>query len=163
MIIYKAVNKVNGKLYVGISSREPNRRISEHLYRANKGSKYPFHNAIRKYGIHSFEWFIVDVTEYREILLEKERYWVKILNSKVPNGYNLTDGGENNPIMYGENNPMFGKHHTEKTKKEISDSEKGKIDSEETRKKKSSSAKKRAVGRKRDKNGKFIKSIDIGE
>jgi DNA-binding protein H-NS len=65
--------------------------------------------------------------------------------------------------MYGENNPMFGKHHTEKTKKEISDSEKGKIDSEETRKKKSSSAKKRAVGRKRDKNGKFIKSIDIGE
>ena len=37
--------------------------------------------------------------------------------------------------MKGENNPFFGKHHSEKTKKKIAKTEKGKILSEETRKK----------------------------
>ena len=37
--------------------------------------------------------------------------------------------------MFGERNGMFGKHHTEETKKRISESLKGKEVSEETRKK----------------------------
>ena len=42
-----------------------------------------------------------DVEDYNE----KERYWIKKLNCKVPNGYNLTDGGEEPPVFYGENHP----------------------------------------------------------
>jgi hypothetical protein len=41
----------------------------------------------------------------------------------------------------GENNPFFGKHHSEETKKKISDAEKGKHLSEKTRKKMSESRK----------------------
>ena len=41
----------------------------------------------------------------------------------------------------GENNSMFGKHHTEDTKKKISEANKGKKLSEETRKKLSEAAK----------------------
>lgn len=35
----------------------------------------------------------------------------------MPNGYNMTDGGEK---LYGENNPFYGHRHNEKTKEKIS-------------------------------------------
>ena len=35
----------------------------------------------------------------------------------MPNGYNMTDGGEK---LYGENNPFYGHRHDEKTKEKIS-------------------------------------------
>ena len=42
---------------------------------------------------------------------------------------------ENHREQDGENHPMYGKHHTEETKKKISEAKKGKTLSEETRKK----------------------------
>lgn len=35
----------------------------------------------------------------------------------MPNGYNMTDGGEK---LYGENNPFYGHRHNEETKEKIS-------------------------------------------
>jgi hypothetical protein len=42
----------------------------------------------------------------------------------------------------GEKNPMFGKHHTEKSRRKMSELRKGKIVSEETRRKMSEAHKK---------------------
>lgn len=53
---------------------------------------------------------------------------------------------ENHANMEGANNPMYGKHHTEETKKKISEKAKGRKPSKESRKKMSeNSASKRAV------------------
>jgi len=43
---------------------------------------------------------------------DREKYWIQELNSLEPYGYNLTKGGV---VLYGENNPFFGKHHTQET------------------------------------------------
>jgi len=60
----------------------------------------------------------------REILAEKEKYWITFYNSKVPNGYNLTDGGEG----------LSGWRPTEETKSNMSGAKKGKSFSDEHRK-----------------------------
>ena len=88
MIIYKAQNKINGKCYIGVTIRSIDRRIYEHW----KNSRQPFGNALRKYGISSFEVSVLDFTLLKEIGYEKEKYWIKIFNCKSPEGYNLTEG-----------------------------------------------------------------------
>jgi hypothetical protein len=52
------------------------------------------HCAIRKYGRDVFEIEILDegLTEAEADFCEV--FYIRILNTKVPNGYNLTDGGE---------------------------------------------------------------------
>ena len=92
MLIYKATNKINGKMYIGQTTKSLEDRITMHM-RDTRCSNFIFHKAIRKYGIQSFEWLIIDTADCKEILNEKEIYWISYLNTKVPNGYNLSDGG----------------------------------------------------------------------
>lgn len=116
MIIYKATNKINGKSYIGKTVKKLYIRVCEHLSASNRDSQHYFHKAIRKYGIQSFDWLIIDTSETNEILTEKEIYWIKFLNTKAPNGYNLTDGGEG----------MTGWIPTEDNIKNMSNAQKGK-------------------------------------
>ncbi len=55
MLIYKVVNKVDGKIYIGQTVGNLNRRKSEHLNDAKVG-RYDsyFHNALRKHGKDNF-------------------------------------------------------------------------------------------------------------
>jgi group I intron endonuclease len=130
MIVYKITNKINGKCYIGMTTNSLEKRITEHLSSSKGGSNFLLHCAIRKYGFQSFEFSIIDTSETKEILIEKEIYWIKTLNTKSPNGYNLTDGGE------GAINPSI------ETRMKHSKWHKGKKDSEETRNRKIESAKK---------------------
>lgn len=62
---------------------------------------------------------------------KKEKYYIQECNCVSPNGYNLNHGGggviqhtkeekQRRRIMFaGENNPMFGKHHSEETKQKM--------------------------------------------
>ena len=56
--IYKFVNKINGKIYIG-QSNDIQRRIKDHYYKAHNptGGNYhsPLHLAIRKYGWDNFQ------------------------------------------------------------------------------------------------------------
>lgn len=92
-VIYKATNLVNGKSYIGFTSRWPRRKL-EHLKCATKNSKFHFHKAIRKYGQDNFEWIILynsnDLDFCKNIM---EGYFIKIFNT-IENGYNLTLGGD---------------------------------------------------------------------
>lgn len=90
MIIYKAQNKINGKLYIGQTSKTLEERIKAHLW----NNQTYFQRALRKYGVQSFDWSTVDSSEDRDVLNDKEEYWISYFNSKVPNGYNITDGGD---------------------------------------------------------------------
>jgi hypothetical protein len=53
--VYEVVNTVNGKIYIGKTSRGYLKRWKEHLYNARKGAKTPFHRAIRRYGDDQFK------------------------------------------------------------------------------------------------------------
>jgi group I intron endonuclease len=92
MIIYKAANKINGKVYIGQTVKGLSGRISDHI----RDSKLPFGCALRKYGLQSFDISVIDSADSKEALNEKERYWIKTCDCKNPKGYNLTDGGEGN-------------------------------------------------------------------
>lgn len=91
-VVYKIVNRVNQKIYIGYTSRFKKRQ-KEH---ANKSSEcIRIYNAIKKYGEKNFLWFIlnqVDTFEEAEFL---EIFWINFFqsnNRKI--GYNLTEGGK---------------------------------------------------------------------
>jgi len=111
MIVYKATNKVNGKSYVGQTSYPLNMRIHRHI-QSRRGI---FSNALRKYGPDSFEFETVAWCDTKYKLEFLERFYIKFFDSKVPNGYNLTDGGDGLP----------GWNHSEETRKKLSESKMG--------------------------------------
>lgn len=98
MIIYKAENQFNGKVYIGLTTTSIEERKKRHKTSMNTGSDTYFHNALRKYGWDNFSWEIIDTTDNIETLKEKEIYWIKQYRSYAnfpnSNGYNLTLGGD---------------------------------------------------------------------
>lgn len=94
--IYKIVNKINNKVYIG-QSININRRIKEHFWKAQceKDVSYnsALHSAIRKYGKENFKWEVIEECEIEEID-EKEKYYIQFYNSLTPNGYNILEGGQ---------------------------------------------------------------------
>jgi group I intron endonuclease len=147
MIIYKAKNKINGKVYIGQTIVSLNERKGDHRRKAERhGAKTYFHCAIRKYGFDSFEWDIIDSAKNIKELNEKEKYWIKFYNSlNTKNGYNIEHGGDNKiPVQStrdkisktqkgrtrsdefkkkisnatkGNKNPFYGKHHSEESRR----------------------------------------------
>ena len=94
--IYVITNKINGKQYVGQTSRNIEDRYYEHCY--DKRSTSHIHNAIQKYGISNFtieELETVDLT----LLDEREQYWIQQLDT-YKNGYNKNIGGDQSFSVY---------------------------------------------------------------
>lgn len=96
--IYKAVNLSNWKVYIGQTIQVPQKRWYKHLIDAKKGSKLPFHRALKKYGSEMFSFEVIaEVSRNTEkelfYLLDKlETYYIGYYDS-INWGYNLTDGG----------------------------------------------------------------------
>jgi group I intron endonuclease len=62
--VYKITNKINNKVYIGITTQGINRRWSEHLYRFNSGERdHKIYLAMKKYGIENFELSVIDETD----------------------------------------------------------------------------------------------------
>ena len=97
MIIYKITNLINSKIYIGQTIRTLEDRILQHQY-----DDLYVDRAIKKYGWDNFKAEVIEECETIEKLNEREMYWIKELNSKAPNGYNLTDGGEGTPNLYNK-------------------------------------------------------------
>jgi len=66
MIIYKAENRINGKIYIGQTTASLKKRIAGHLWETHKNQV--FSNALRKYGIQSFNFSIIDSASSQEVL-----------------------------------------------------------------------------------------------
>ena len=60
--IYRYRNKLNGKVYIG-QTIDIERRKSEHLKDAERGTGFVFHRALRKYGIDCFDFDVLHVIE----------------------------------------------------------------------------------------------------
>lgn len=96
MFIYCVTNDVNEKAYVGLyRGTDLRKRWARHLYEAIKiRTRMPLHAAMRKHGVHKFHitsiWSgHIPVRQLGEL----ERYFIRVLRTKGPNGYNVTDGG----------------------------------------------------------------------
>lgn len=89
--VYIHINKVNSKKYIGITSQDPEYRWGINGSRYKKGV---FRNAINKYGWDSFDHIILCSGKSEEEAKEIEKYLIRICDSKVPHGYNMTDGGD---------------------------------------------------------------------
>ena len=131
--IYSITCQINYKPYVGQTRRPLEVRLREHRRNISKGHSV-IEVAIQKYGWENFTVKVLEVCPI-EMLNEREMYWIKKLNSKVPNGYNMTDGGDglvgctqetrdkmsaNHADVKGEKNPRYGKSHSAETKAKIS-------------------------------------------
>ena len=95
--VYIHENKTNGKVYVGITSQNPNNRFRENGKGYFSGYKKQtlFQNAIQKYGWEGFNHIIVadGLTEERAKFAERGIISLFSSNDRV-HGYNLTSGGD---------------------------------------------------------------------
>lgn len=120
--VYLISNNVNGKCYVG-STVHLDQRRREHFSRLanNKHINAHLQNAYNKYGREAFDFEILETIDIddniKDKLLKREQFWIDNLKPE----YNVL-------LVAGSN---LGYHHTEETKKKISESTTGVKKSEE--------------------------------
>lgn len=93
--IYKITNTLNGKSYIGQTSRSVDVRWAEHVREAFKASHAYFsiiHYAIKEYGVDAFSVEVLEKCD-DELLDEREQYWIKYYHT-YGEGYNITRGGQ---------------------------------------------------------------------
>lgn len=130
----------NNKVYIGITCQKPEYRWRNgNGYKPKKPNTSRIYNAIQKYGWDNIKHIIL----FKDLTLheanQKESELIKLYDSTNKNkGYNIAYGGDcrtlpqetrkkisnsrkgNNYGYIGEHAPMYGKHHSEKTKQKIS-------------------------------------------
>ncbi len=89
-VIYKIVNTLNGKVYVGQTVKKLAHRWSDHRS-SNRCRR--LYNSIRKYGPDAFTIQQIAVARSQEELDTLEVEWIAALGTLSPRGYNLRLGG----------------------------------------------------------------------
>lgn len=149
--VYQHKNKINGKIYIGITMQKPEQR-----WRYGEGYKSSphFYAAIQKYGWDNFEHNILFQNLTKEEACKKEQEFIAKFNSiNREFGYNSTSGGEIfvmneetkqkiSQAMMGNKNGL-GHPCSEEKKRKISEAQKGRTLTEEHKQKLSEAAKKR--------------------
>ena len=93
--IYKVTNNINNKIYVGITNQGYKVRFYKHCSDSIRGSNFPLHLALRKYGIDNFTTEVIETCDTIDLLKEREIHWIKTLQSQSKEiGYNVTNGGD---------------------------------------------------------------------
>lgn len=97
--IYKIINDVNEKLYIGQTISTLQKRFGQHTSNHKNVSNMAIYNAIQKYGKDHFSIVEIEkICEKDRIILkqklnELEKKYIILFNTIAPNGYNLTSGG----------------------------------------------------------------------
>ena len=90
--IYKIVNDINNKVYIGKTEETLHKRFQEHIRDSRKSYRNdrPLYRAMNKYGIEHFHIELIEETDKPE---EREIYWIEQERS-FKYGYNATRGGD---------------------------------------------------------------------
>jgi group I intron endonuclease len=95
--IYKITNLVNGKIYVGQTTKSLKERFQRHCWGTTEKDSYHLNmaikKAIKKYGKNNFTIELIEEVE-TDKLDEREVYWISYYDS-YNKGYNCTIGGQN--------------------------------------------------------------------
>lgn len=92
MVIYKTTNLLNGKYYIG----KDEKNNPDYL-----GSGKILKAAINKNGRDYFKKEILEICKTREILNDREKYWIESLSATTL-GYNITEGGTGGRTKFNE-------------------------------------------------------------
>lgn len=114
--VYKIVNMVNGKEYIGFHS-------TNDLDDGYMGSGKLLKLAVEKYGIDSFKKEIIQMFDNKEDAEQLERQLVNEDYVNREDTYNISLGG-NVCILFGEDNGFYGKKHSDESKHHMSESKK---------------------------------------
>lgn len=98
--IYKITNNMNQKIYIG-QTNNVTRRWQNH--KCGNDPDMVIARAIKKYGVQNFSFEILEEGLTKEEANEREKFYIKELKSLVPNGYNVSEGGQ---ISIG--GPIYG-------------------------------------------------------
>lgn len=97
-IVYKHTNKLNGKSYIGITKTTMELRWKRHIYlsKKNSSSHIAFGCAIQKHGTGDEIWdhIVISTVETLEEAFAMEKRCIQEHKTMVPDGYNMTTGGE---------------------------------------------------------------------
>jgi group I intron endonuclease len=104
------ITSPSGKHYLGITSKTAQERWKVHVKRTREGRSQALNDAIKKYGADAFTVETLVIADKWDYLCDLERKAIAAFNTKAPNGYNLTDGGEG----------IVGRVHTETASKNMS-------------------------------------------
>lgn len=106
--IYKIVNDINNKVYIGQTSREIKYRIQEHFKKANQNNPNNkgtvLYSALLKYGEENFSIYEVEkfIDNTKEGLIKQlniaEINYIQYFNCLAPYGYNVSKGGSGRSI-----------------------------------------------------------------
>ena len=91
--IYKIVNDINNKVYIGKTEESVEKRFKEHCQARcqSQVNSRPLYSAMNKYGVNHFRVEQIEETDSPE---EREQYWIKEYDSYGSSGYNATKGGD---------------------------------------------------------------------
>lgn len=89
MVIYKTINIINGRFYVGQDSKNNPNYL---------GSGLVLNKAIKKYGIENFKKEIIEYCSSKEELNNREKFWIFELSATTL-GYNIANGGTGGDIF----------------------------------------------------------------
>ena len=123
--VYKHKNKINNKVYIGITKQKPHQRWGKggNGYKQNSC----FYNAIKKYGWDNFEHIILFENLHPDDAYKKEQELIALYKSNQKEfGYNRSIGGEVGSL---------GCKMSEEAKKKISKARIGKKLSDEAKEK----------------------------
>lgn len=107
--IYRIVNTITGKMYIGKTLEKcPYTRWKEHQRNISNNIGCPaLRDAVNKYGVDSFRFEVLIICFDEDASLY-EREYIEKFNTTIPNGYNITAGGDGGGFI--------GKKHSDKTK-----------------------------------------------
>jgi group I intron endonuclease len=132
--IYKILNIINTKIYIGSSENIP-KRWKRHLKGLKENNHYNnyLQRAFNMYKEENFKFEVIETCPI-ENLIEREQCWMDYFQSYNPKyGYNLspTAGSQLGYKFNPEDLYWKGKHLTEEHKRKVSEGNKGKKLSEE--------------------------------
>lgn len=94
--VYKIINNINGRIYIGQTVRNVNDRFAEHCRYNQRTKNMPIVNAINKYGRDNFSCETICTCFSRDELNERESFYIRYFDSSTKaNGYNIASGGGN--------------------------------------------------------------------
>jgi len=170
-IIYVIINVINGKVYIGQTTKNFKKYWEGHKKDSGKGVRKYLYNAIRRYGIESFIVWRIDVADGQKELDSKEIFWIAFSDAlNHEKGYNIAPGGKgggsgkkNEEIKRKMRNAQRkrkerdGYVNSPETRKKIKET----LNKPEVKKRRGKSQQKRFL--KKDKNGKAVNHPQYGK
>lgn len=113
IVVYKITNNINNKEYIGV--HRTNKPLDSYM-----GSGKLILRAIKKHGVKNFSKTILFIFDNDDNgvknAFQKEAELVTPDYTLREDTYNVSVGGNTNPVMFGKNNPWYGKKMPEHVK-----------------------------------------------